>query len=149
VKLEGNDVAQAKTGDTVKVHYAGKLEDGAEFDSSVGRDPLEFTLGEGGLIPAFEQAVIGMAPGEKKTLAIPSEEAYGPHHAEMVQQVERSQMPDNLELDRGMQLQATRPGGEAVVLTVVEFTDEMVTVDANHPLAGKDLTFDIELVAIS
>ena len=141
-------MAQAKSGDTVKVHYAGKLEDGTEFDSSAGRDPLEFTLGEGGLIPAFEQAVVGMAAGETKTLAIASEEAYGPHREEMVQQVERSQIPDSLELDRGMQLQATRAGGEAVVLTVIEFTDEMVTVDANHPLAGKDLTFEIELVSI-
>jgi peptidylprolyl isomerase len=141
-------VVQAKSGDKVKVHYAGKLEDGSEFDSSSGREPLEFTLGEGGLIPAFEQAVIGMAPGETKTLAIASEEAYGPHHEEMIQQVERSQMPDNLELDRGMQLQAMRSGGETVVLTVIDFTDETVTVDANHPLAGKDLTFEIELVSI-
>lgn len=139
----------AEAGDTVKVHYTGKLSDGTVFDSSDGRDPLEFTIGSGALIEGFEQAVVGMTPGEAKTVEIASAEAYGPHHDEMVQQIERAVIPDEIDLDVGVRLQATQGEGPPLILTVVELSETSVTVDANHPLAGQDLTFDIDLVEIA
>jgi peptidylprolyl isomerase len=141
-------MAGAKSGDTVKVHYTGKLDDGTVFDSSLERDPLEFTIGEGAVIPGFESAVIGMAEGESKTETITAEDAYGPHNPEMVQEVERSMIPPDIDVKVGQHLQITRPGVAPLVLTVVEISGEIVTLDANHPLAGQDLTFDIELVEI-
>lgn len=137
-----------KTGDTVHVHYTGRLDDGSVFDSSSDRQPLEFTIGAGSVIPGFEQAVLGMSPGDTKTVTIASGDAYGPHHAEMVHQVSRSQLPPDLEVEVGTMLRASGPNGEDVPLTVVDVSDQSITVDANHPLAGKDLTFELELVAI-
>ena len=140
-------MAQAKSGDRVRVHYTGTLEDGTEFDSSVDRDPLEFTLGTGAVIAGFDEAVSGMTPGDSKTVQIPVGDAYGPHDDTMVREIERSSLPDHIELEEGMQLQATGPSG-TIVFTVTDFTEVMVTLDANHPLAGHDLTFDIELIEI-
>jgi peptidylprolyl isomerase len=141
-------MAQAKTGDTVRVHYTGRLADGREFDSSAGRDPLEFTIGGRSLIPAFEDAVIGLDVGQSETLTIRAADAYGARVDEAVQTVQRAMIPPNIDLELGKVLQATAPGGQQMMLTVVEMTDETVTLDANHPLAGEDLTFDIELVEI-
>ncbi len=142
-------MGQAKSGDQVRVHYTGKLKDGTVFDSSEGREPLEFTLGEGQVIPGFESAVEGMNTGETKTTQIPSEEAYGPHYQEMVLVVPRNQFPPDVDPKIGDQLQLRQPNGQSFVVNVTDVTPEAVTLDANHPLAGKDLTFDIELVEIS
>lgn len=141
-------MTQAKAGDTVRVHYTGRLTDGREFDSSAGREPLEFIIGEGKLIPAFEDAVIGMTAGDAGQVVIAADDAYGPRRDEAVQTVERAMLPPEIELTVGNMLQATAPGGQRMTLTIVEVTDESVTLDANHPLAGEDLTFDIELVEI-
>lgn len=141
-------MSTAKQGDTVKIHYTGKLEDGQVFDTSKGHDPLEFTIGEGRIIPGFEEAVVGMEPGEQKTVSIPPDKAYGPHHPEMVQEVEKSAIPSEIDLQEGMQLEATQPDQSTVILTVVGVGDDTVTLDANHPLAGQDLTFELELVEI-
>lgn len=139
---------EARNGDTVKVHYTGMLEDGTVFDSSREREPLEFTLDEGQLIPGFEEAVKGMAPGEIKTVEIPPEKAYGPHHEDAVLHVPRDRMPEGLDPQVGDQLQVQSTSGQTFPALVTEVTDEEVTLDANHPLAGKTLTFEIELVAI-
>lgn len=142
-------MSQAKAGDTVKIHYSGTLNDGTEFDSSAGGDPLEFTLGEGHVIKGFDNAVRGMAVGEQKSVNIPPEEAYGPRQEQMVSQVPLSALPNDLEPVEGMRLQAQGRDGRTVNLTVTEVGDESVTVDANHPLAGQALNFDIELVSIA
>ena len=141
--------AMAKDGDTVKVHYTGTLEDGTTFDTSIGSDPLEFTLGEGKMIPGFEQAVYGLKVGQSKTVTIPVEEAYGPHDDELVLVIRREQLPAgvNPEVGQGLPMQTT--DGHTVTLPVIEVSEETVTVDANHPLAGKDLIFEIELVEIN
>lgn len=139
---------QAKSGDTVKIHYTGTLKDGTEFDSSAGREPLQFTLGSGKVIPGFENAVEGMAVGDKKTVNIPSEEAYGARREEMVQEFPRTALPDDLEPEEGMALQARNQGGEMINLTITTVNDDSITVDGNHPLAGRALNFDIELVDI-
>jgi FKBP-type peptidyl-prolyl cis-trans isomerase 2 len=141
-------MSQVKSGDTVKVHYTGTLNDGTQFDSSQGQDPLEFTLGGGNIIPGFEAAVLGMSIGDKKTVTIPCDEAYGPHNAEMTQDVPRSAMPEDVELAEGMVLHANGPEGQTLSFTVVQFDEESVKVDGNHPLAGEDLTFALELVSI-
>jgi len=141
-------MAEAKTNDTVRVHYTGKFEDGTVFDSSVEREPLEFTIGEGRVIPGFEQAVMGMNPGESKTVQIPAEEAYGPYRDEWVLVVERNQFPEDLEPEIGQRLQLMQPSGETVLVTVTDITPTSATLDANHPLAGRTLTFDIKLVEI-
>jgi peptidylprolyl isomerase len=138
----------AKSGDNVKVHYTGTLNDGSQFDSSQGREPLEFTLGTGQVIPGFDEAVAGMVIGDNKTVTIPADEAYGAHNQEMVQQVPRSAIPDDIQLELGLVLSAQGPDGQTLSFTVVEFNEEQVTVDGNHPLAGQDLTFALELVAI-
>jgi peptidylprolyl isomerase len=141
-------MVQAKSGDTVKIHYTGKLNDGTVFDSSVNREPLEFTLARGQVIPGFEQAVLGMTPGESKTQTIPMTQAYGPYREEMVIQVNREQLPPDLAPEVGQQLQVQQPDGQAVPVFITEVTDSQVTLDANHPLAGEDLIFDIQLVEI-
>jgi peptidylprolyl isomerase len=141
-------MAQAKQGDTVNVHYTGKFDDGTVFDSSSNRDPLEFTLGEGQVIPGFENGIMGMTLGDTKTIETPAEEAYGPHYSEMVIVVDRNEFPPDLHPDVGDQLQLQQPDGEMVMVTVTDADDESVTLDGNHPLAGKALTFDIELVGI-
>lgn len=139
---------QAQSGDRVRVHYTGTLADGSEFDSSRGRDPLEFTLGGNQIIPGFDQAVTGMAIGESKKVTIDSNEAYGPRRDELVAQVERSQIPDEIALEIGNRVQASGPNDQVIDLTIVEVGEETVTLDANHPLAGKELIFEIELVEI-
>jgi peptidylprolyl isomerase len=142
-------MAQAKMGDTVSVHYTGKLEDGTVFDSSEGRDPLQFSIGSGQLIPGFEQAVIGMAPGESKTAQIPADEAYGSYHPEMVLVVERQQIPSEVPVSIGLQLQIQQQGGTSIPVMITDVSDSQVTLDANHPLAGEDLTFEIQLMEIA
>ncbi len=138
----------ANDGNTVKVHYTGTLEDGTTFDTSIGREPLEFTLGEGQLIPGFEEAVKGMQVGQSKTVTIPSEGAYGSHLDDMVLVIEREQLPENLDPEVGQQLQRQGTDGRTTVVIITEVSETTITVDANHPLAGKDLTFEIELVEI-
>jgi peptidylprolyl isomerase len=140
-------MAAARTGDTVRVHYTGRLEDGEVFDSSRGRDPLEFTLGGGQVIAGFDDAVTGMEPGDEKTVTIPAAQAYGPRREEMTGEVPRAQFPPNIAPRVGQQLQMQQ-GGQSFVVTVREVTDEAVLLDANHPLAGKDLTFELELVEV-
>jgi len=141
-------MAQAQNGDTVRVHYTGKVKDGTVFDSSINRDPLEFTLGEGLLIPGFEQAVLGMSPGESKTVEVPADQAYGPHRKEMVVEIDRREFPPHFHPEVGQQLQIPRPDGRVTRLIVTEVSEETVTLDANHPLAGQDLIFDIQLLEI-
>ncbi len=139
---------QAQSGNTVKVHYTGTFTDGTEFDSSRGRDPLQFILGSGNVIPGFETAITGMSTGESKTVTIPFTEAYGAHSEEMVQDVPRSTIPDDIELEAGMVLNAQGPEGQTLSFTLVEFDDSQVKLDGNHPLAGEDLTFTLELVEV-
>ena len=142
-------MSEAKTGDTVRVHYTGTLADGSEFDSSRGQEPLEFRLGEGNMIAGFENAVLGMTLGEQKKITIPCEQAYGERNPHMRQSVPRSAIPDDIELAEGVVLHARNPEGQTTRFTVAAFDDEQVTVDGNHPLAGQDLIFDLELVAIA
>ena len=139
----------AKQGDRVRVHYRGTLSDGKEFDSSQGREPLEFVLGSGQVIPGFEQAILGMNAGESKTVVIVAAEAYGPHRPEMTQEIPRSAIPSDIELSEGLVLQAQSPEGRTLSFSVVSFDEERVKVDGNHPLAGQDLTFELELVEIA
>lgn len=142
-------MTQVKPGDTVHVHYTGKLEDGTVFDSSENREPLEFTVGEGQIIPGFEQLIVGMNPGESKTGTIPSDMAYGPYYNDMVITVNRSQVPDNVEPKVGQQIQMRNTeDGREVIATITEVAEHSITLDGNHPLAGKDLTFDVRLVEI-
>ncbi len=141
-------MAQAKSGDTVHIHYTGRLEDGTVFDTSRERDPLAFTLGEGQVIPGFEAAVSGMDEGDSKTTTIPSVEAYGPRRDELELTMPRSRFPDGLDPEVGQQLQMQTDEGQVFQVTVTGTTDEAVELDANHPLAGRDLTFDIELVKV-
>jgi FKBP-type peptidyl-prolyl cis-trans isomerase 2 len=139
---------EAKSGDTVRVHYTGKLDDGTEFDSSLNREPLEFTLGEGQVVPGFENAVMGMNTGESKTAEIPPEEAYGPHRQELVLEVDSSELPEDLNPQKGQRLQMRQPDGQTVIVEITDVSESSITLDANHPLAGESLTFDIELVEI-
>lgn len=141
-------MAQAKTGDTVHIHYTGRLADGTVFDTSQDREPLSFTLGEGRVIPGFEEAVAGMEPGESKVTEIPSTEAYGPRRPEMEMSVPRTQLPDGLDPQVGQQLQMQTAEGQAFPVRVTGTSDETIELDANHPLAGEDLTFDIQLVKV-
>lgn len=138
-----------KNGDTVKVHYTGTLENGEVFDSSLSREPLEFTLGQGQLIPGFEKAVIGLKAGDTTTAEIPSAEAYGERNPQMEVQVQKSQLPEGMEPEVGMQLQLNQPDGQAIPVQITKVEGEEVTIDANHPLAGKDLTFNIEVVEVA
>ncbi len=139
---------KAKADDTVKVHYTGKFEDGTVFDSSAERDPLEFTLGKGMVIPGFEAAALGMSPGERKTVKIPAEEAYGPRREDMVMELERGCMPPEIDPQVGQILQIGQSRDQMLQVVVAEVTEDSVILDANHPLAGKDLVFEIELVDI-
>src|SRR5215211_4630220 len=138
MSTHGGSMSQAKHGDTVRVHYTGTLEDGQEFDSSRGLDPLTFTIGAGAVIQGFDDAVTGMSEGDEKRVTIPAENAYGPRRAEL---------PPDLELEEGAQLRMEQ-GDQSVVVTVRALDDETVTLDANHPLAGEALTFDLRLVEI-
>lgn len=138
----------AKKGDKVKVHYTGKFDDGKVFDTSEERDPLEFTIGSGQVIPGFENGVIGMEVGEEKTIHIPADQAYGQRNEELVQEVPRDRFAQDMKLDIGQGLQLRTKDGHSMVVLVKAFTSETVTLDANHPLAGKDLNFDLKLVEI-
>ena len=141
-------MAQAKHGDMVRVHYTGKLGDGTRFDSSEGRDPFEFTVGEGKVIPGFEQAIVGMEPGDTKTVVVEAQEGYGERRDDLIAVVNRSELPSDLDPKTGDRLEMRRSTGESLPVIVMESTDETVTLDANHPLAGEDLTFEIELLEI-
>ncbi len=144
-----NSGPQAKAGDTVQVQYTGKLADGTVFDSSVGKDPLQFTLGSGQVIPGFDKAVTGMRVGENKTVTIPAADAYGERRDNLVGEVPMTRLPSGMTPQVGMQLQSTQKDGSTMVVTITKVTDNTsVTIDANHPLAGKDLTFELELVKI-
>jgi FKBP-type peptidyl-prolyl cis-trans isomerase 2 len=142
------DMAEAKPGDKVKVHYRGSLEDGTVFDTSHGRQPLEFTIGEGQVIPGFEGAVVGMEPGDSKSVTVEPPEGYGERRRELVVDVERDRFPAEMEVEVGKQVQVQEKDGSPRVATIARVDDDSVTLDVNHPLAGKDLTFDIELVEI-
>jgi peptidylprolyl isomerase len=140
-------MAQAKQGDTVRVHYTGTLDNGEEFDSSRETDPLTFTLGEGSVIPGFDSAVTGMRVGDEKRVTIAAEDAYGPYHDELTLRVPREELPADLALEEGTQLRMEQDG-EVMIVTVGELDDDFVTLDANHPLAGEQLTFALRLVEI-
>ena len=142
-------MTQAKAGDTVRIHYTGTLDDGTVFDISEDRDPLEFTVGSGQIIPGLDIAIPGMSVGDKKSVKVDCQDAYGPIHPEARQAVPRAEIPADIPLDLGTQLQVQTPDGHAMTVTVVEVTETEVTLDANHPLAGKDLTFDIEIISIN
>ena len=141
-------MASAQAGDTVRVHYTGKLDDGTVFDSSAGSDPIEFVIGDHQVIPGFEDGVTGMAIGETKTITIPFDQAYGAYDDELVLDVPRAQFPDHITPEVGEALQLQQPDGNVITVIISEVSDEAVTLDANHPLAGEDLTFDLELAEI-
>lgn len=140
---------RAENGSIIKVHYTGKFDDGSVFDSSREREPLEFTLGEGSLIKGFEEAVIGMAVGDTKTVRIPADKAYGVYRDDLVMTVAKIQFPPDIELKAGVVLCLRRPDGYAIDATITTVNEDSVTLNANHPLAGEDLTFDLEMVSVS
>jgi peptidylprolyl isomerase len=142
-------MSKAKNGDVVKINYTGTLDDGTVFDSSENRDPLAFTLGSGQVIPGFEEAVLGMTVGESKNVNIPAAKAYGQRNEEMVIEAPRDQVPPEITPEVGQHLQMGGPNGEVVMVVITEVTDTYIKLDANPPLAGKDLNFAIELVAIN
>ena len=145
-------MAQAKHGDTVKIHYTGKLEDGSVFDTSTDGEPLQFTIGENQVIPGFEKGVTGMGLNESKTITIPTDEAYGPHREEMVLNIPRDQFPPDIEPKVGLQLQLSQAENQetsrTMIAIVTQISESNITIDANHPLAGETLIFDIQLVEI-
>lgn len=140
---------KVKSGDEVKVHYTGTLLTGEQFDSSTGRAPLKFTVGAGQMIKGFDAALPGMTVGEKKTITIPSNEAYGERNEDAIIRFPKKNIPENMKLEKGMNLQLTDESGRPIPVVVADIEDEDVVFDANHSLAGKDLVFDIELVEIS
>lgn len=142
-------MTEVKAGDTVRIHYTGTLADGSTFDSSAGRDPLEFVVGSGQIIPGLDIALPGMVMGDKKVVEVAAADAYGPVEPAARQAVPRGEIPDHIPLDLGTQLQVQTPDGQAMMVTVAEVTETEVVLDANHPLAGKDLTFAIELVGLN
>lgn len=135
-------------GQKIKIHYTGTLDDGKQFDSSIGRDPLEFEMGAGMVIPGFESGVADMAIGEKKKIDIPVAEAYGEKRDEMVMEFDRANLPEDLEPVVGMGLQMQGPQGQAIPVQIIAVLEETITIDANHPLAGKSLTFELELIEV-
>jgi peptidylprolyl isomerase len=146
--LKENAMAQAKQGDIVQIHYTGRLDDGTVFDTSSERHPLRFTIGKGQVIAGVEQAIVGMNTGEFKTAKLPFELAYGPRRDDMIVTMDRSQLPPDLNPMVGQRLELTQTDDQKILATVTDITASTLTLDANHPLAGKTLTFDIELVAI-
>ena len=142
-------MAPVKQGDTVKVNYTGKLQDGTIFDSSIGRHPMQFTMGKGQLIAGFEKAVLGMAAGDKKTVVIPCAEAYGPRQDSSVVEVERKNLPPDVNAKIGQRLELTQEDDSTILVTVAGASETSLTLDSNHPLAGKDLTFEIEVLSIA
>ena len=141
-------VAQAQNGATVKIHCTGKLEDSGVFCSSSNRGPMQFKPGGGRVIPGFEEAAVGMSPCKSKSITIPPEKGFGPHYDQMVQVIDRKQLPPDLKLEVCRQLEVRRSNGQTMLVTVTDISDATVTLDSNHPLAGKDLTFDIKLIEI-
>ena len=141
-------MSEAKQGDTVQVHYTGKLEDGTVFDASWERGPVQFTIGRGQVIAGFEQAILGMNTGESKTTKIPVGLAYGPRRDDMVVTMKRSQLPPGMDPQLGQRLEITQTDNKVLLVTVTSIEDSTLTIDANHPLAGKELIFDFELVKI-
>jgi len=141
-------MAQAKQGDTVQIHYTGKLEDGTIFDTSRERHPLRFTIGSGQVIAGFDQALVGMNAGESRTTKIPVELAYGPRRDDMITTMDRSQLPKEAVPQKGQRLELTQADDSVILVTITEVSDTTITIDGNHPLAGKPLTFDIELIGI-
>ncbi|MBP6963888.1 MAG: peptidylprolyl isomerase [Armatimonadetes bacterium] len=142
-------MVKASSGNRVKVDYTGRLDDGTVFDSSEGREPLEFTLGEGQVIPGFDDGVTGMEIGATKTITIPSDKAYGPHDDDLVAEIDLTSFPPDCELAVGDMLRLQQPDGQEIAATVTDITEKTVTLDANHPLAGQNLTFDVTLVEIA
>ena len=141
-------MAQPQNGDTVEVHYTGKLEDGGVFSSSSNQRPMQFKLGGGRFIPGFEKAVVGMSPGESKSTTVPPEEGFAPHHDQRAQVIDRKKLPPDLKLEVGRQLEVRRSNGQTMLVTVTDSPDATMTLDSNHPLAGKALTFNIKLIEI-
>lgn len=141
-------MAQAKSGDKVQIQYVGKLNDGSKFDETTEEKPLEFTIGDGQIIEGFEEAVVGMEEGEEKSVTIPVDKAYGERRDDLVLKVEKERLPENLDPQVDEQLQIPQNEGDPVVVTVTEVSDNDITIDANHPLAGQDLTFDMKLVGV-
>jgi len=141
-------MSKAKKGDTVKVHYTGRLDDGTVFNSSENRQPLEFKIGEGQVIAGFEEAVIGMDKGDSKTIKIHADKAYGPHREDMVIEVDRDKLAADKVPKKGELWQISRDNDDPIIVMVVDVSDDKVTLDANHPLAGEDLTFEIQVEEI-
>lgn len=141
-------MSNAEAGKVVQVHYTGKLDDGSVFDSSQGREPLEFTVGSGQVISGFDQAITGMEVGETRSARIPADEAYGPRREDLVLEIDREQIPEGVEVSVGTQLQLQQQDGQSVPVTVADMGPQSVTLDANHPLAGQDLIFELELVDV-
>ena len=141
-------MTQAKTGDKVKVHFTGYLEDGTIFGSTMDEDPFEFTIGQKYMLAGFENAVVGMKKGDSKTITLPPEEAYGSHKKELVHVMDRSSFPQEIKLEIGKRLRVRTQDGKYTVVTIIDFTDDKIIIDENEPLAGKPITFKIELVDI-
>lgn len=141
-------MTKAKTGDSIKVHYTGTFDDGTLFETSVGGAAIEFTLGSGEVIPGFEKGVEGMAVGDKRSIRIPAAEAYGEYYPEYVQEFDRNQITTDRELEVGMEIKATTPEGHTFAVFVTAINGDRITIDGNHPMAGKDLNFELELVDI-
>jgi peptidylprolyl isomerase len=141
-------MSKVKSGDTVKVHYTGKLENGDVFDSSREQEPFEFTVGNKAVIPGFEKGVVGMEVGDTKTIEIPPEEAYGAKQDELVVEVKKSEFPEDITPSIGQRLQIKQQNGNPIVVTITDLTEDSITLDANHPLAGYTLFFDVEVVDI-
>jgi len=141
-------MVQAKSGDTVRIHYSGFLMDGTIFDSSLEGEPFEFTLGDGSVIPGFDDGLLGMAEGDEKTLAIPPERAYGPRDEDLVAEIERAQIPPEIEPQVGAILQITSDEGDASNVIITKVTDTSITLDGNHPLAGQELIFEVKLLQV-
>jgi len=147
-KFNEEKMAEAKSGDKVRVHFTGRLEDGTVFGSTMDEEPFEFKLGEKNMLPGFESAIIGMEKGETKTISLPPEEAYGDHKKELVHMMERSGFPEEINLEIGKRLSVRTQDGKQTVVTIKDFTEDKIVIDENEPLAGKTLTFKIELVEI-
>jgi peptidylprolyl isomerase len=145
---KGEGMAQAKEGDTVKVHYTVKLGDGMVIGSTTNHEPLQFTIGEDQILPGFEEAVLGMNPGESKTIEVPADQAFGPHLDEMVVAIERTRLPEDFNPKIGEQVQFRQMDNQIATVLVTDVSESTITIDANHPLAGKDLTFDIQFLEV-
>lgn len=148
-KRKGSTMAQAKTGNHVRVNFTGKLDDGTVFASTMNDEPIEFTLGENEVLPAIEDAVEGMEPGETKSVRIAAEDAFGLRREDLVQEIPKASLPDDMDIEVGQQLWVDELDEEPIAVSVVDISDATVTIDANHPLAGEDLIFDLEVVDVS